>query len=93
MLWLRKPGELAARAVNMAMQQFLKKAQSTAVSRPQLPNSGEAYVMTHPQYGPVTEGMVNNLMGLGGLAMKAFAPAPGGSMASQIGSSINKLWG
>jgi len=36
---------------------------------------------------------INNLMGLGGMALKAFAPAPGGSMASQIGGSVNRLWG
>jgi hypothetical protein len=34
-----------------------------------------------------------NMMGLAGLGMKAFAPAPGGSMASNAWGSINKLFG
>jgi hypothetical protein len=44
------------------VERFLQKAQATAVSRPQLPTKGEAYVMRHPTYGNVTEGIVNDLM-------------------------------
>lgn len=45
-----------------SVERFLQKAQSTNVSRGQLPGKGEAYVMRHPQYGAVTEGIVNDLM-------------------------------
>lgn len=44
------------------IQRFLQKAQSTTVARGNLPASGEAFVMRHPQFGNVTEGIVNDLM-------------------------------
>ena len=40
---------------------------------------------------------INNIMGLGGLAMKAMAPSPSGSIAGNAWNaargSVNKLWG
>lgn len=44
------------------VERFLQKAQATVVSRPNLPTTGEAFVMKHPVYGNVTEGTVNSLM-------------------------------
>ena len=35
---------------------------------------------------------INNLMGAGGLALKAFAPSPSGSIAGNAANSLSRLW-